>query len=90
MAELSKRVLIARHVIETLPDHVSARRQLLEAVTELLPPGHDLRTRAAILLLQLLDHEKTLHELQKELPLFEPPAAAPKTGPVTPGKPDRK
>lgn len=63
-------LLIASHAIETLPSHFGKRIELLGALVDVLPLDSDLRARAAILLTQLEDHESSIREMQRELPLM--------------------
>jgi len=63
---------LARHAIETLPDSIRARRELLEVVVESTPLSSPERQAAAQLLYLLVEHEK----LQRELPLAFTPGGA--------------
>jgi hypothetical protein len=57
--------ILAKHVIQTLPDSHSARKQLLEATRDALPQDDDLRDDAG-LLLHLIQQQDAL---QAELTL---------------------
>jgi len=57
--------LISRHAIDTLPDSIMARRELLSAIRGSLPLNNETRLRAHQMLYHLDAHEK----LQRTLPL---------------------
>lgn len=49
--------LLTLHAMQTLPDSIAARKQLLLVIGQALPKGHDRRFQAALLLRQLVQHE---------------------------------
>ena len=57
---------LGHHALETLPDSLRARRELLESVRRALKRGSETRQRAAYLLKLIEEQDK----VQAELPLW--------------------
>lgn len=59
--------LLARHALATMPDSLSHRIQVLDAMVQALPLGHASRIEAATLKTQLETHQDRLAQIQGEL-----------------------
>lgn len=62
MTNTSATEKLAAHAIRTLPDSISARKELLAAARMALPKNSQIRQQAALLIRQLEAHEAAQQE----------------------------